>query len=171
MIALNLIICLFQFHTPFLQLNLHQRQAVDQYGNIIATLTATFYRNLIGNLKFILTPFVTVEKFKPYTLSIVKLQWQQIPQFLGFLKRSAAFKIEHDLIELIICKLRSAMRRKLLGIMFFQLSFEIGYKVGFLIDFNVFIRHISEGFYQAFFQCIFALSKWHLKIIKLRAVF
>ncbi|GFI52356.1 hypothetical protein IMSAGC021_00657 [Muribaculaceae bacterium] len=68
---------------------------------------------------------MTIKKFKPYALSVVKFQRKQIPQFFGFLKRGATFKIEHDLIELIVRKFRSAMLRKFLGIVFFQLSFEI----------------------------------------------
>lgn len=114
---------------------------------------------------------MSIEKFKPYALSVVEFQRKQIPQFFGFLKRGATFKIEHNLIELIVRKFRPAMQRKLFGVVFLQLSLEIGYKISLLMDFNVFIRHIREGLYQTFFQCIFALSKCHLYKQKLRLQF
>ncbi len=62
MVTLNLIVSLFQFNAATLQFNLHQRQTVDEDGHVIATFLATFNRNLIGNLKLVLTPILLVEE-------------------------------------------------------------------------------------------------------------
>ena len=64
-IALYLVVCLFQFHTSALQFYLNQRQTIDKYRHIVTTLLSTFNRNLIRNLKLVLTPVSAVQELHP----------------------------------------------------------------------------------------------------------
>ena len=64
-IALYLVVCLFQFHTSALQFYLNQRQTIDKYRHIVATLFSTLNRDLIGNLKLVLTPVSAVQELYP----------------------------------------------------------------------------------------------------------
>ena len=64
-IALYLIICLFQFYASTLQFYLNQWQSVDKYRHIVATLLSALNRNLIGNLELVLTPVSTVQELHP----------------------------------------------------------------------------------------------------------
>ena len=46
-VSLNLIVCLFQFHTTLLQLYLYQWQTIDEDGHIVAALLASFNGYLV----------------------------------------------------------------------------------------------------------------------------
>ena len=47
MIPLNLVICLFQLHTTFLQFNLHQWQTVDEDSHVITAFLSSFNSYLV----------------------------------------------------------------------------------------------------------------------------
>ncbi len=64
-IALYLVVCLFQFHTSALQFYLNQRQTIDKYRHIVTAFLSALNRNLIGNLKLVLTPMSTVQELHP----------------------------------------------------------------------------------------------------------
>ena len=64
-IALYLVVCLFQFHTSTLQFYLNQRQTIDKYRHIVTAFLSALNRNLIGNLKLVLTPVSSVQKLHP----------------------------------------------------------------------------------------------------------
>ena len=64
-VALYLIICLFQLYASTLQFYLNQWQSVDKYCHIVTAFLSTLNRNLIGNLKLVLTPVSAVQKLHP----------------------------------------------------------------------------------------------------------
>ena len=64
-IALYLVVCLFQFHTSALQFYLNQRQTIDEYCHIVTAFLSTLNRDLIGNLKLVLTPVSAVQELHP----------------------------------------------------------------------------------------------------------
>ena len=64
-IALYLVVCLFQFHTSALQFYLDQRQTIDEYRHIVTAFLSTLNRDLIGNLILILTPVSAVQELHP----------------------------------------------------------------------------------------------------------
>lgn len=64
-IALYLIICLFQLYASTLQFYLNQWQSVDKYRHIVTTFLSALNRNLIGNLELILTPVSAVQELHP----------------------------------------------------------------------------------------------------------
>ena len=64
-IALYLVVCLFQFHTSALQFYLNQRQAIDKYRHIETASLSTLNRDLIGNLELVLTPVSAVQELHP----------------------------------------------------------------------------------------------------------
>ena len=74
MVTLYLIVSLFEFDATSFEFYLHQGQTIDKNRYIITTFFATFHRDLIGNLKLILTPMLTVKKFHPNTLSVFCFQ-------------------------------------------------------------------------------------------------
>ena len=59
-IALGLIKGFSNFHPTLFQFNLYQRQTVYKNGHIVAALLTPFHRDLVGNLKFILTPLLPI---------------------------------------------------------------------------------------------------------------
>ena len=64
-ITLYLVVCLFQFHTSALQFYLNQRQTIDKYRHIVTAFLSALNRNLIGNLKLVLTPVSAVQELHP----------------------------------------------------------------------------------------------------------
>lgn len=85
-ITLYLIIGFLQFHATAFQLNLNKRQAIDEYGDIVTAFSPTLDCDLVRHLKFVLTPFLCVQKFKPNTLAVVKVKSKEIAELLGLLK-------------------------------------------------------------------------------------
>lgn len=69
-IALYLIVCLFEFYTPTFQFNLNQRETIDKNRYIIATLLSSLHCNLIRDLKLVLTPLGTIKELYPNALSV-----------------------------------------------------------------------------------------------------
>ena len=68
-VALYLIVSLFQFYTPALQFYLNQRQAVDEYRHVVTAFLSSLNGDLVGNLKLILAPMCPVKKLNPHTLA------------------------------------------------------------------------------------------------------
>ena len=64
-IALYLIVRLLQLHAPTLQFYLNQRQTIDKYRHIVTAFLSALNRNLIGNLKLVLTPVSAVQELYP----------------------------------------------------------------------------------------------------------
>jgi type I restriction enzyme, R subunit len=83
-ITLYLVVCLFQFHTSALQFYLNQRQTIDKYRHIITTLLSTFNRNLIGNLKLVLTPMSAVQELHPQAFTAFHFKRKEVTQIFGF---------------------------------------------------------------------------------------
>lgn len=69
-----LIICLLEFHSTALQLNLNQWKPVNKNGYIITAFLSPFHRDLVGHLKLILTPLLTVEKFYPNAFAVCRVK-------------------------------------------------------------------------------------------------
>ena len=113
LIALNLVVCLFQFHATSLQFYLHKRQTIDKDGHVITALFPALDSYLIGDLKLILTPLVTVQKLHPNALAVGSVQWVKVTKFLGFLETSATFKVDEYLVKLLCRELRPSMFRQL----------------------------------------------------------
>ena len=70
-VSLNLIVCLFQFHTTLLQLYLYQWQTIDEDGHIVAALLASFNGYLIADLKLVLAPVLLVDELNPHTFTVL----------------------------------------------------------------------------------------------------
>lgn len=92
-VALYLVVRLFQLHTSALQFNLNQRQTVNEYRHIITALFPSFNCNLVGNLKLVLTPMGTVQELHPQAFTTFKFKRKEVTKFLCLLKASATFKI------------------------------------------------------------------------------
>ena len=125
-IALYLVVCLFQLYTSAFQLNLDQRQAVDKYRHVITTFLSALNRNLIGNLKLVLTPVGTVKKLHPQAFAAFQFERKEVTQFLCLFKACATFKIDENLLKLRLCKLCASNLFQLLLVVFLQLLLEIG---------------------------------------------
>ena len=108
-ISLNLIVSFLQFNSSTLQFYLNQRETIDKNGNIIATVLSAFNSYLVAYLKLILTPLLFVDELNPHTFTIFKLKIFKVTQFLGFLKTSATFKINTNLLEFFVCEVFTTM--------------------------------------------------------------
>ena len=64
-IALYLVVCLFQLYASTLQFYLNQWQSVDKYRYIVTAFLSALNRDLIGNLKLVLTPVSAVQELHP----------------------------------------------------------------------------------------------------------
>ena len=64
-IALYLIIRLFQLYASTLQFYLNQWQSVDKYRHIVTAFLSAINRNLIGYLELVLTPVSAVQELHP----------------------------------------------------------------------------------------------------------
>ena len=73
-IALYLVVCLFQFHTSALQFYLNQRQTIDKYRHIVTAFLSALNRDLIGNLKLVLTPVSAVQELHPKTFAVFQFK-------------------------------------------------------------------------------------------------
>ncbi|SSQ99207.1 Uncharacterised protein [Acinetobacter baumannii] len=99
-IALRLIESFGNFHTAFFQLDLYQRQTIDQERDIktagSAIIVAVVDGDLIGDLIDIFAWVIRQEK-KVFTGSIIKFDWEQITQILGAFKHCARVQKTDDL--------------------------------------------------------------------------
>jgi len=84
LVAVDLIESLFQFQTPAFEFDLHQGQAVDQKGNVVAVFVDSFHGNLVGDLKKIFTPIFTVVETDVEALTIVAVELKTVVQGFGF---------------------------------------------------------------------------------------
>ena len=73
-IALYLVVCLFQFHTSALQFYLNQRQTIDKYSHIVTAFLSALNRDLIGDLKLVLTPVSAVQELHPQTFVVFQFK-------------------------------------------------------------------------------------------------
>ena len=146
-VSLNLVICLFQFHTALLQLYLYQWQAIDEYSHVVAALLSSLNSYLIADLKLVLAPVLLIDELNPYTFAVFQLEVLKITQFLGFFKAGAALQIEQYFVKLLIGKVFTTMRSQFLLVVLFQLHFEISEQVLFFLDRNVLVVHFRQGFY------------------------
>lgn len=77
-VALNLVVCLFEFYSSAFQFDLNQGKAIDEYRYIIAALFPTLYGYLVGDLKFVLAPMGTVQKFYPHPFTAFQFKRIQV---------------------------------------------------------------------------------------------
>ena len=89
-VALNLVVCLFQLNSGTFEFYLYERQTIDEDGHIIAALFAPFNGDLVCNLKLILTPLMRIEELDPYMLTVFRFKSELVTEFLGFLEACAA---------------------------------------------------------------------------------
>ena len=143
-VTLYLIICLLEFHSTALQLNLHQWKSVNKNGYIITAFLSPFHRDLVGHLKLILTPLLAVEKFYPNTFAVCRVKRIEIPEFFRFFKACSSFKIDKYLFKFLVGKLSTAMLLQPLTIMYLQLPFEIGLKIILLCNLDILIIHLLK---------------------------
>ena len=160
-IALYLVVCLFQFHTSALQFYLNQRQTIDKYRHIVSTLLSTLNRDLIGNLKLVLTPVSAVQELYPQAFTAFQFKRKEITQFLCLFKASATFKIDKYLFKLCLRKLSATKFFQFLLVVFFQLFFEIGRQVLLLFNMNILVVHLLKSIYKSVFESSFTLY-WHI---------
>ena len=160
-IALYLVVCLFQFHTSALQFYLNQRQTIDKYRHIVSTLLSTLNRDLIGNLKLVLTPVSAVQELHPQAFTAFQFKRKEITQFLCLFKASATFKIDKYLFKLCLRKLSATKFFQFLLVVFFQLFFEIGRQVLLLFNMNILVVHLLKSIYKSVFEGCFTLY-WHI---------
>ena len=160
-IALYLVVCLFQFHTSALQFYLNQRQTIDKYSHIVTTFLSALNRNLIGNLKLVLTPVSAVQELHPQTFTAFQFKRKEVTQFLCLFKASATFKIDKYLFKLRLCKFGTTQFFQLLLVVFLQLPFEIGRQVLLLFNMNILVAHLLKSIYKSVFEGSFTLY-WHI---------
>ena len=160
-IALYLVVCLFQFHTSALQFYLNQRQTIDKYRHIVSTLLSALNRDLIGNLKLVLTPVSAVQELHPQAFATFQFKRKEITQFLCLFKASATFKIDLYLFKLGICKFCTTEFLQFLLVVLLQLFLEIGRQVLFLFNMNILVIHLLKSVYKSVFEGCFTLY-WHI---------
>ena len=104
MVTLYLIVCLLEFHSTAFQLNLYQWQAVYKNSHIITAFLSALHRNLVGNLKFVLTPLLAVEKFHPDTFAVCRVKRIEVTELFRLFKARISFKVDEYLFSLLICQ-------------------------------------------------------------------
>ena len=156
---MNLVVGLFEFYAPFLEFDLHKREAIDENGNVKAVLSLCLYCYLIGDLELVLAPVFRVEETNPRTLSVIQLKVLEVTEFLCLLKASSSFEVQKNLVELRLCEGSTAMSFELFEIMFFELHFKIITKSILVFEDDSFVTVVNEGLNQALFQHLLALSR------------
>ena len=157
MVTLDLVVRLFEFHTPAFQFNLHQRQTVYKNGHIVAALFTAFHRDLVGNLKLVLAPLLTVEELHPDAFAVHRVKRIKATELLRLFKACASFKVNEYLVKLLIRKFGTAMLCQPLTVVYLQLPFEIGLKILLFGNLDIFIVHLLERGDKSGFQCCFTL--------------
>ena len=163
-VALYLVVCLFQFHTSALQLYLNQWQSVDKYRHIVTAFLSALNRNLIGNLKLVLTPVSAVQELHPQAFTAFQFKRKEVSQFLCLFKASATFKIDKYLFKLRLCKFGTPQFFQLLLVVFLQLFLEIGRQVLLLFNMNILVVHLLKSIYKSVFEGSFTLY-WHILLL------
>ena len=156
-IALYLVVCLYQFHTPTLQFYLNQRQTIDEYRHIVTAFLSTFHRNLVGNLKLVLTPVSAVQELHPQAFTAFQFKRKEVTQFLCLFKASATFKVDKYLFKLRPCKFGTTQFFQLLLVVFLQLFLEIGRQVLLFFNMNILVVHLLKSGYKSVFEGSFTL--------------
>ena len=156
-ITLYLIIRLFEFHATAFQFNLHQWQTIYKNGHIVATFFSTFHRYLIGNLKLVLTPLLTIEKFHPNTFAVCHVKRITVAELLCLFKPRTAFKIDKNLFKFLCRKFSSTMFCQSFTVVYLQLTFEICLKIIFFRNLDILIIHLLKCSDKSGFQCRFTL--------------
>ena len=148
-VALHLVVGLFQFDSALFQFDLYQRQSIHKDRYIIAAFFSSLDRYLVRYLKFVLTPFALVEKFDPDALPVFGFQRIEIAQFFSLFKPCPAFEVDENFLELFISKLRPSDQCESFLIVLFQLDFEVRFQILFFFDKNTFVAIVHQCFYQA----------------------
>ena len=75
MVTVDLVKGFFQAQAPALELNLYQRQAINQQRNVKARFARVLFGvellNLTGNLKLVLAPFIFIDKTEPFLRTVI----------------------------------------------------------------------------------------------------
>ncbi len=143
-VTLYLIVCLFEFHATAFQLNLHQWQTIYKNGHIVAAFLSSFHCDLVGHLKFILAPLLTIKKLHPDAFAISCIKRIKFSEFLCLLKTCASFKVDEYLVKFLFRKLGATVLCQPLTVMYLQLLFEIGLKIFLLRNLDIFIVHLLK---------------------------
>ena len=157
MISLNLIICFLKFNTSSFKFNLHKRKSINKDCHIITALLPTLYGYLIGNLKLILAPLLSIQERHPYYLTILKLKILKIAKFLRLFKAGTTLQMKHDFIKLSLRKRSTAKFFKSLAIMFFQLELKVTAQILLLLNLHILIAILLQSPDQSLLQCVLAL--------------
>ena len=157
MVTLYLIVCLLEFHSTAFQLNLYQWQAVYKNSHIITAFLSALHRNLVGNLKFVLTPLLAVEKFHPDTFAVCRVKRIEVTELFRLFKARTSFKVDEYLFKLLIRKFCTPVLCQPLTVVYLQLLFEIGLKIIFLGYLDILIIHLPKRGDKSGFQCRFTL--------------
>ena len=118
MITIDLIKGFSDLNPPAFQLNMHQRQTIDQDRHIIAINAVAFLCDLMHHLKSVLAPFVGVEEIDADLLSIITSEPEFLAENMGTLKNISLIEVVEDTEKFII--------REACIVMSLKLKFQIG---------------------------------------------
>ena len=91
LITLDLVERFLHLQPTPLQLDLHERQPVDEDRNVVAVLVAALHRHLLGHLVAVSQRIHRVEELQITRRPVIFRQLHPIPQDLGFGKDAGTF--------------------------------------------------------------------------------
>ncbi|MBA7578276.1 hypothetical protein ES708_20138 [subsurface metagenome] len=136
LVAVDLVESLFQLQPPTFELDLHQGQAVNEQGNIVAVFVGAFLGDLVGDLKKVFCPIFIVKETHIEALAIVAVQLKTVAQGFGFFEHIAFSQVVEDGAKLLFRK-RSIIEG-------FYLAFQVGQYAVLITDMNIFIPKTSQ---------------------------
>ena len=149
-VTVNLVHCLVDFDTRTLQFRLHERQTVNQDGNIVTVLVQDIalmgrvHCHLMRDLIDI-SRLIAGEEHNIHGLSVIEFQHPLLTQYLGRFVNGMVFKAYHHTVKLCIREFRHAFCcYQFLGIQLTELFSEVGAYIIIVLHFYIFVAHVVK---------------------------
>ena len=170
MIAVDLIEGFPNGNTPALQLDMDQRQTVDQHRHIIAVIVGSAFLGrdgiLVDDLQIIIMDALLVNKLDVLALAGIPAEHLHIVLLnqAGLFENAGVCVCQHLVPETLPFAVRKAI-----VIQLFQLRPQIGNQVSLFMDGQALIAQLAKQTDKLLFQVRFALVR--LRALRLRLVF
>ena len=170
MIAVDLVEGFPDGNAPALQLNMDQRQTIDQYRHIIAIIVGSALLGgdciLIYDLQAVVVNALLVDELDVFALPVIPAEHLHIV----FLNQTGLFKNAGvGICQHLVPEPLPFAVRKAIVVQLFQLRPQIGDQVRFLVDGQVLIAQFAKQADKLFFQVCLALVS--IRTLGLRLVF
>ncbi|CAM5537642.1 hypothetical protein TMEC54S_00001 [Thauera mechernichensis] len=141
-----------EFRPAPLELDLGQREAVDQDRDVVTVLPFSLNADLVRDLELVYAPFVAVQEADIQGFPAVALQGELVPENLRPFDDGARVQVTQDPVELF-CRESHA------PVVLLELALEIREHRGFAVDRDAFVLEAFELLEESFFQEVFRLSR------------